>query len=129
VTVAAVCAAPLLSPGALLAPSAASAQSPGNAFQNLSATPTPTQTSTTTAVTTPGSSGTGSISTGLIIGLAAGGGVLLLGIAAFIMRDARRRIPAPSQATGPGSLELRKQRKQANRRRAKAARAQRRRNR
>jgi hypothetical protein len=85
------------------------------------ATPTPT-----TPTATSSSSG---ISTSVLIPIGAVGGVLLLGIAFFIVRDARSVAPAGDGFGGGGSARDRAARQRKRRAKAKAARQQRKRNR
>ncbi|HTA14605.1 MAG TPA: hypothetical protein VK781_07085 [Solirubrobacteraceae bacterium] len=87
---------------------------------------TATQTTPTTAATTTASSG---LSTNVLVPIFILGGLLLAGIAFFIVRDARSVAPAGDGLGNAGSSRDRAARQRKRRAKAKAARQQRKRNR
>lgn len=74
-------------------------------------------------------SSSGSVSTSLLVAIFAAAGLLLAGIAFFIVRDARSVAPAGGPASGSASSRDRAGQMRKRRSKAKAARAQRKRNR
>jgi hypothetical protein len=117
--------------GALLTSAPAFSAELGNSFNELTSKPTEAQTATaTTATTSRSTESNNSNSRTLVLG-ALGAAVLLLGIIGFvIVRDARKVAPAgdadliEARSARDASVQLRKRRAKA-----KAARAQRKRNR